>query len=268
MTWLIAALVLAGMFFLLWLVAHSRLQKPTLTLIEPLHLVTKSWQIARYTGQGSQVEVAMKVLASTKNGESEVEKILPAIKGKLLKAALLDSRTLPLIGEQKLVEENNKRFSYIIGVNSEVSSRLILTSTEKKELEKLEEKAGSHGFLALLVGRSSIHGSGEKLESLQHVYLGAVLLEPVLDAKVLAKISALPEPKKFLTVLPATLAASLAQKAGLAGPVFTANSTVSAEKFDQKVQSATVIASADSDTRYRATRALEHTHRCHFYDKK
>ncbi len=257
-----AVLVMAGLFFVLWLVAHQRLQKPVLQIIEPLGLLIKSWQVARYTGQGSQVEAALKVLAATKNSQSEVEKILPAMKGKLPKVALLDSRTLSLVGEQKLVEENSKKFSYIIGLASDVSAQLLLGAIEKKELEKLEEKAGHHGFLALFVGRSSVHGIGEKLASLQHVYLGAVLLEPALDAKVLAKISALPEPKKFITVLPTALAAWLAAKADINGLVFSPSPTISAEKFDQKVYDSAVIASTDADTHYRAIRTLEHSFRC------
>ncbi len=258
--WGVMLVVIAAVFFWLWLVAHSRLSKPTIAIIEPFDLV-KSWHVARFDGQGSQVEAALKVLAATKKGEAMLDGILPAVKGKVPKAALLDHRELSLLGEQKLVEEGSKKFSYVAGLAAEIIPQLLLSAAEKKELLTLEANAGEHGFLALFVGRTAVHGLA-KLEGLEHVYLGAVLLEPAIIQKALPQITALPAPKKVLTVLPATFAEHLAEKVGITGPAYTPSSNDSAERFDQKVLSATIIAGANADSRYRAIRTLEHDYRC------
>lgn len=253
--------VLAGIFLVLWLVAHSRLVRPELVVIEPLHLV-KSWQAARYVGRGSQVEQALKTLTAAKLGGSLLEELLPVNRSRPVKVAVLASQVLPLVGEQKVVRENGKTFSYVAGLRREVEQKLIITATEKDELKKLEETAGSHGFLVVLVGRTAVHAQVSKIENWQHVYLGAVLLEPVVDQKRIKNLSPT-LPKKVLTCLPATLASYLAEKIGVTGSEYTVSPNDSAATFEQKVERAAVIALADADSRFRACRVLERSYRCH-----
>lgn len=243
---------------------------PSVMLIEPLLLMVRRWQIARLTGDGNKVEVALGWLESTHVGDGLLEQILPTPKKRNRDGVtLISSRQLPLLGEQRLVRQGKQTFSVIVGTAGDVLPELILTKAERAKLQQETDQAAEHGFLTLLVGQTAVHStSSDAPTRLEHVFLGSVLLEPLLDTVTIEKIGRLPNvEKRLLTVLPKIFASYLAEKIGVTGQADALTGQESPEVFEKQVHAAAVLAEADHQRRYQIIRALQLTHHCSLLSK-
>ncbi len=275
--WLVPVFLLITLILLL---VHSlkRHQKPFLNIVEPLGFLIKSWNFARTTGDQKQVNQLVGLFKS-----SAVQSDTPAwaVISNLnehpytaKRAEFVRTAKLPIFGEQRIIEHQGEILSVIVGLSVEVlplvkyiSGTKQLSNEERLEIERTARNAASHGYLALAVAYKTLHGT-TITEPRNYTWAGQIILEPVLEEKVMARLRSVSRSTfRFLSVLPTELLERLLKTVRLQDEfIGIGKPAVDHPKLTEEyLEKASCIGEASLKERYTAVRFYQHHYDCRLW---
>lgn len=228
--------------------------RPVLYVVEPFNYLLTNWQPARVIGESSKTNEALAIFAaghvdSNNPLASLVQPAQPPVK-----AELLESTPLLLLGERRLFSQDRRTTSVVVGMPAEVRGWIEAVDVTDAE---------SHGLLAMVAGHRSV--SAATKQNNPHGYLGTVLYEPTIKEWVLPT----DQPAIFLSLLAPELLAhywrhyfpNTAPEAVAAADILSASPT----QAEWLLHKANVIGSASLRDRYQLLNLLDKEYRCRLF---
>ncbi len=268
--WLMPVLLLIVLIFLTLQITKDR-KLAKLYAVEPLELLIKGWQVARFEPDNQTIKRIFKLLAMANLSKGTLlEQVIVSaarsfrLQSKAMSAMLVEHRSIGPLAEQFILETSAKNQSVLIGPLEQIEE---LVDDEKiAKYRHLSQKSTESGYLSLTVATSFIHGSKQK--SIRHQIEGLVILEPVIDEKQLAKLQNISqELARFLTVLPVGLATHLYNQVFPDQAHFSVQAkeleTILPPKFAEvDLDKARVVGGADLVARHQALRVWQRRFSC------
>lgn len=232
-------------------VADSR---PVLYVVEPFNLLLTNWQRARTVGEVAKTDLAMELFAAGHvDPTNPLTALIPSPRPPV-KADLLESTPLVLLGERRLLAKERQTLSIVVGLPAETKGLIVDAKAGEAE---------SHGLLALTVGSRSV--AAHQAKNLPHTYLGSVLYEPTIQPWSLPTDATV----CFLSLLPPELLSyywthyfpETAFEAVVAADILGASPT----QAEWLLHKANVIGSASLRDRYQILNLFDKRFRCRLF---
>ena len=241
--------------------------RPVLYVVEPFNFLLTNWQKARVVGQENKTEEMLALFAAGHTDATNPLTSLATPSQPPVKADLIESTSLPLLGERRVFEQDRKTISVVVGLPAETKGLIVagpLSSVSAAIDDVKTSDAEAHGLLALIVGSRSI---SEASKNSTHHYLGTVLYEPSVQAWHLpTDTSAI-----FLSLLsPELLAHYWTHYFPDTEPeLVTATDILSASPTQAEwlLNKANIIGSASLRDRYQLLNLLDKHYRCRLFSK-
>ena len=234
----------------------GKTNKPVLKLIEPWGGLFGDWRLARLIGDQKESQFLLEVLAKTHVDHGFLQELVAPKPGHL-RPTLLESKRLPLFGEERLVEVNGKTTQLLAALPAEAMS-LSVPEADQQEAEQVM----SHGYLALYLGVKPAH---QAKNAGPYRYVATAVFEGQFSKKAWSKDA------RYLSVLPPSLIAHWVETAQGAAPrgVYEAAELVQAApaKSEKLLDRAEVIGSASLRDKYQLISLYERQHSCQFYSQ-
>ncbi len=231
--------------------------RPVLYVVEPFNFLLTNWQKARVIGQETKTAETLALFAA---GNLDATSPIPALALPArppVKADLLETTALPLLGERRIFAQDRKTTSVIVGLAAE--TRGLVDGVKTSDAE-------THGLLALVVGSRSISSAKTNQDS-THNYFGTALYEPKIQPWHLPTDA----PVIFLSLLSPELLAhywthyfpDTAPEAVAAADILSASPT----QAEWLLHKTNVIGSASLRDRYQLLNLLDKHYRCRLFSK-
>ncbi len=201
--------------FTIILLGHTRDPKRRkLLFLEPLGTVITQWRPVRFVGDQVALPQSLKLLVATRTSDASALDLILSLEldGRPMSAELLEHQLLGAWAEQRVVVDEGRSLSLLAGDPAIVlrasryrsDGRTLLTESDRAEINLTAKRAGEHGYLALAVAKRYFHS--RIFEADKHTWLGLILLEPIIDESLIARVRQLiPGRVKLLSVLPTEL---------------------------------------------------------------
>ncbi len=268
--WLMPVVLLVVLILLsLQIIKHNR--KSKLYIIEPVGFLVRDWQVARFEPDSQALTQVFKLLANSNLSEGTLlEQIIisasksVSLKSKSSAGTLVEHQSFGALSERFVLEIGNKRKSFLLGSLDQMGEHI-----EGEKIGKyrtLTQQSAEHGYLALVMASSFIHG--DKSKKSKHQIEGVVVLEPEIDQGQTAKLRRIGQkPTRFLTVLPVGVASALYAQVFPAQRHFDLNTeeleTLLPPKFaEADLEKAIIVGGADLIARHQALRVWQRQYDC------
>ncbi len=263
--------VLLVVLILLTLQIIKRNRASRLYVIEPLGFLVKSWQVARFEPDSQSIRRMFKLLATSNLSEGTMlERIVVSaadsisLKSKGATGTLVERQSFGSLSVRMVLETGNKTRSFLIGPLEQIEG--LVSDGAITKYRALSRKSAEHGYLALTVAASFLHGEKRKMN--QHQIEGTVVLEPVVDENQLARLRTFGQTQvRFLTLLPIGTATHLYGLTFSAKTPFGLDAkdleTLLPPKFaESDLEKAVVVGGADLIARHQTLRVWQRRFDC------
>ncbi|MEK7201922.1 MAG: hypothetical protein AAB669_00070 [Patescibacteria group bacterium] len=269
--WLMPVVLLVVLILLVLAILARQVTKQPLTVLEPLGWLVTSWQVARFEPNNQPLARLFKVLASSNLSRGTLlEQIIVSaagsirLKSKATTGILVEHQSVGPLAEQSLLALGTKKQSVLVGPLEQIEN---LVDDEKiAKFRALSQKSAEHGYLALAIASSFLHGN--KSTCAKHQIEGIVVLEPNVDQIQLALLQKISrEQTRFLTVLPVGVGTHLYSQVFPHQTQFGLNAkeleTLLPPKFaEADLDKAAVVGGANLIARHQALRVWQQKHNC------
>ena len=268
--WLMPVALLVVLILLtLQIIKHNH--KSELYVIEPMGLLVRSWQVARFEPDNQSIRQIFKLLATANLSKGTLleSAIVSAsgsvsLKSKSTKGTVVEHQSFGVLAEQLVLEVGNKKQSVLIGPLEQIEE--FVNDEKISKYRTLSQKSVENGYLMLIIATSFVHGHLSKKS--KHQIEGVVVLEPEVDqdrVEILQRANQ--KPTRFLTVLPVGVTAHLFNQIFPHKAHFDLNAkeleTLLPPKFAEvDLEKATIVGGADLIARHQALRVWQREFDC------
>lgn len=247
------------------IIGHS-----SLSVVEPLGFLLKSWQMARIIGEEDKTIAVLTVFLRANSSEpclvdeivSSLVKLPRRQKGG---SALLEEKKLRLFGRVRTVARTDTIISIVVGLPEEAKDIVSLDGNQWREINR----AAGRGYLPLVVGALEKHNGAPGARPEKHRLVGVVLVEGEMDEMAQKSLRQLgTSAVRFLTLSPAPLAEWIhCQLFPNDEPLVLAaqeafRENLSIKQREELIQQAQIIASADLEQRNMVLHIWRHSTHC------
>lgn len=269
--WLMPVLLLVVLILLALAILARQTTKQPLTVTEPLGWLVKSWQVARFEPDTQSLARLLKMISNSNLSRGTLlEQIIVSaagplrLKSKATVASLVEHQSVGPMAEQFILALGTKNQSVLIGPLEQIES---LVDDEKiTKYRALSQKSAEHGYLALTIATSFLHG--DKSKSVKHQIEGIIVLESNIDQSQVALLQKVGHLQtRFLTVLPVGVVSHLYSQVFPSQTQFGFNAkeleTLLPPKFaEADLEKAVVVGGADIVARHQALRVWQQKYNC------
>lgn len=269
--WLMPVVLLVVLILLVLAILARQTTKQSLTVIEPLGWLVKSWQVARFEPDNQSLTRLFKVLASSNLSKGTLlEQIIVSAAGSIrLKSKpnagiLVEHQSVGPLAEQFILEIGTKTQSVLVGPLEQIEN--LVDDDKIAKYRALSQQSAEHGYLALTIATCFVHG--DKPKKTKHQVEGVIVLEPKIDQDQAARLQKnSQQPIRFLTVLPVCMATNLYSQVFPDQTPFGLNAkeleTILPPKFaEADLDKAAVVGGADLIARHQALRVWQQKYTC------
>lgn len=231
--------------------------RPVLYVVEPFNFLLTNWHQARILDATPKTDEALGLFAA---GHTDAHHPLASLVRSPLrpvKADLLETTALPLLGERRVFKQDRKTTSVVLGLSAETKG--MLDAAKPTDAEQ-------HGLLALSIGYRSVSQVSASNNSL-HQSIGTILYEPTVQPWPLPTDA----PVLFLSLLSPDLLTHFWSRyfpdrtveATTAADILSASPT----QAEWLLHKTNVIGSASLRDRYQLLNLLDKHYRCRLFSK-